>query len=198
MKKIRNLLLIILFICPFIVKADAIPLEYAYDRLAKLGGEVQYKIYERSSSYEFYVEYDPQYLKFDSGYSIYYDIGSCGDLTVKDNNGKITIKMENGHCSGVVLNFKTLKEGTTTPVIKGEAYLGQPFKTPIEIIDTNKKCEKCPEVKECEKCPEVNEGSKNSSDNIVLYVGLGLLIILNIVTLVFTLKSNKLNKKSTE
>lgn len=210
MKKVRDLLLIILFICPFIVKADARPLEFSYDRLAKLGGEVRYEIYENSSSYEFYIEYDPQYLKFYDYYRIYYDLGSCGDLTVKDNNGKITVKMENGNCSGIVLNFKTLKEGTTTPVIKGEAYLGAPFKTPIEIIDTNKKCEKCPEVKECEKCekcPEVkecekctavNESSNSSSNNIVLYVVLGVLVILNIVTLIFTLRSNKLNKKSTE
>lgn len=207
MKKIRNLLLIILFICPFIVKADEIDLDYSYDRLAKLGGEAQYTFSVGTGEYEYYIEYDKQYLKFEKYEGVSYQEicgGNQDNITAKDNNGKITIKGEEDGCnSGITLFFTPLKEGTTKlKVLEGNIkFSGKRIDISTEIIDGNKKCEKCPEVKECEKCekcPELNESSNNSSNNIVLYVVLGVLVILNIVTFIFTLKSNKLNKKSTE
>ncbi len=204
MKKIRNLLLIILFICPFIVKADEIDLDYSYDRFAKLGGEAQYSFSVGTGEYEYYIEYDPQYLKFEKyeGFSYSHICGGRQDnITAKDNNGKITIKGEEDGCnSGITLFFTPLKEGTTKlEVSEGNIkFSGKRIDISTEIIDGNKKCETCPDVKECEKCTAVNESSNSSSNNIVLYVVLGVLVILNIVTLIFTLKSNKLNKKSTE
>lgn len=203
MKKIRNLLLIILFICPFIVKADEVDLDYSYDRLAKLGGEAQYTFSVGTGEYEYYIEYDKQYLKFEKYEGISYQEicgGNQDNITAKDNNGKITIKREDGCNSGITLFFTPLKEGTTKlEVSEGNIkFSGKRIDISTEIIDGNKKCEKCPEVKECEKCTAVNESSNSSSNNIVLYVVLGVLVILNIISLIFTLKSNKLNKKSTE
>ncbi len=216
MKKNKSLLLMILlllFVCPFIVKADVADLELSYDRFAKLGGDAQYTFSIRQrSEYEYYVEYDKQYLKFEGYQGITTQhIGFDDDeITAIDNNGKITIKKKNDVSSyGVTLIFTTLKEGTTKLVVKSDSKFidGEPINISTEIINTNKKCEKCPEVKECEKCPEVKEckkcpevkeNSKSSSDNIVLYVALGLLVIVNIVTIILALKSIKLNKKSTE